>query len=137
MWEREARKRRQTVMGFKESLQDDRNNVFFNTEEFADEHVIDKETVMAIVQEINFSNLRKAVQSTRSGCNSKERALNKNGLLVLIQEEDVKKLKRKKFTVNSMITLDGSRYFVSDVSTSGGITKLTVHTTVIQGGKIG
>lgn len=111
-------------MGFKESLQEDLNNVFFNPEEFASEHTIDGEKITIVFQEVSFVDAMKN-RSARAAFNPKETAVNKNTVFIYIQEEEVKKLKRKKFTANSMITLDGRRYFVSEVRTEGGVTKLT------------
>lgn len=118
-------------MGFKEALQEDLDNVFFDPEEFAGEHTIDGEVVTIIKQDMSFINAKKSGSGSRAGFNTKGLAANNNNVVVFIREEEVKKLKRKRFTANSMINLDGKKYFVSEVKTEGGITKLTMSITMV------
>lgn len=118
-------------MGFKESLQEDLDNVFFDPEEYASEHTIDGEAVTIIKQDVSFIDAKKFESSQRATFNPKENAANRNHILVYIREEEVKKLKRKRFTANSMINLDGKKYFISEVKTEGGITKLTMSITMV------
>ena len=113
-------------MTFKESLQDDLDNVFFDSEELAAEHIIDGEKVIVVMQDFVYTSARTPGQQG-SMINKKESATNKGSFLLYIRENDVKKLRRKRITAKSTINIDGKNYFVEDSKTSGGVNKVIIY----------
>ena len=74
-------------MTFKESLQDDLDNVFFDSEELAAEHIIDGEKAIVVMQDFVYASARTQGQQG-SIINKKESATNKGSFLLYIREND-------------------------------------------------
>lgn len=107
---------------FKESYQDDLENAFFDEDEFASRHTIDgKECTVILID--NTSTARALL---KNALNPKEAAVNKISSILYIRDMDAEKLKRTKFTSNSVINLDGKKYFVQNVSHTDGVYRLTI-----------
>lgn len=112
---------------FKEAYQDDLDNAFFDEEEFAEKHTIDGEECVIILKDMTSVDAS-ATGRARSEMNPKETAINKVSYIIYIRDTDLEKLKRKKFTCNAVIILDGKNYFVQDVKHTNGMYKLAIGT---------
>lgn len=115
-------------MTFKEALQDDLETAYFDEDEFADELVIDGEHVVGIMQD--FTNESPNDTHSFSKVNIKESVV-KGRFLLYLRENDVKNMRRKKFTANSNVVINGKHYFVEDSKTIGGVTKVTIYKAMV------
>lgn len=104
-------------MNFREALEDDLENAFFDEDEFASRHVIDGEECTIVMTEIT-----SAEAKTRKSLNPKESAINDIRYVLYIREKDMK----RKLTVNAMISLDGKKYFVRDVKHHEGMYEVAI-----------
>ncbi len=108
-------------MNFKEAYLEDLEEIFFDADEFASEHVIDGKPLIAVLTDAALESA-KTNSERKSALNPKEDAVNKSSIVLYIQEKDVE----RKFTANSMINLDGKKLFIYDVKHFDGVYKLTV-----------
>lgn len=108
-------------MTFKEAYNEDLADVFFDPEEFASEHTIDGKPMVIVKENATLENPRTGL---KTALNPKESAINKSQTVLYIQEKDAE----RKFTVNSMINLDGKKLFVYAVDHWDGVYRLTVGT---------
>ncbi|MBN1039027.1 hypothetical protein DVW12_09965 [Clostridium botulinum] len=92
-------------MGFKEQLKDDLN-IFFNIDEFGEEHIIDKEKITAIVDN---EGLKNRIQKDYDGIIQAD-------LLYFVKVEDIKEP-----TPGEVQFFDGCIYTIFDVKCDSGI----------------
>jgi hypothetical protein len=108
-------------MNFKEAFADDLKNAYFDIDDFGTVHNIDGVECTIVLTEIRAEESA-GYRHAANAINPKETAVNKHGYVIYARDTDL----RKKVTVNSMITLDGRKYFVQGVSHTDGIYTLTV-----------
>jgi hypothetical protein len=102
-------------MNFKEAYAADLENAFFDLDEFGSVHNIDGVDCVVVMTEIN-------ADGVRNTFNQKETAVNKVKYALYARDKDL----RRKISVNSMITLDGRKCFVNDVSHSDGVYTIVI-----------
>ncbi len=94
-------------MGFKESLEDDLDRVFFNTNEFADKYQWNTKEITAVVDDDSL--IRKY--------SSEFEALGQGGRMVFVSE--------KQFTtlpiMNEVVVFDYNTYTIDEVKTDAGM----------------
>lgn len=106
-------------MNFKDVYREDLENAFFDEDEFAEKHMIDGKEYTIVLTEVKAEDAREHVKKS---VNPKETAINKVKFVLYIREKDVE----RKITVNSMINLDGKKYFVLDVIKMRGVYKVSI-----------
>ena len=109
-------------MNFKDTYMDDLAEAFFDTDEFASEHVIDGKPMNVILTKKGFRDVQRARSSTRTMMNSKENAINKVTTTLYIKEDDI----GRKLTVNAAINLDGENMWINEVEHMEGMYRLVV-----------
>lgn len=109
-------------MNFRNTYADDLAKAFFDTDEFASEHMIDGKPVNIILTKTGLQNAQKFRNSTRAMMNSKENAVNKVTTTLYIKEEDI----GRKLTANAAINLDGENMWINEVEHMEGMYRLTV-----------
>lgn len=97
-------------MNFKEAFEDDLENAYFDLDDFGSVHVIDGVECAIVMSEIK-------PEGVKNTFIQKETAVNKVKYAIYARDKDL----RRKITVNSMITLDGRKCFVHDVSHTDGV----------------
>lgn len=111
--------KRKAQMNFKDAFKDDLEEAFFDLDEFAEEHTIDGVKMTVIKQEVS---LKDAGNVLKGSFNPRENTQNDAGFSLYIREKDAK----RKFTANSIITVDGERMFVRSVKKTPGMIQITV-----------
>lgn len=101
-------------MNFREAYQDDLDEAFFDTEEFASEHVIDGKPRTVIL--LN----RDGQDAGRRAINPKEYAVGSYIVTMYIRESDA----WRKFTANATMNLDGETVWISRVQHTMGVIRL-------------
>jgi hypothetical protein len=109
-------------MNFKEAFADDLQKAYFDLDDFGTTHTIDGVECDIVMTEIKAEDSVRSYRLSKNALNPKESAINKHGYVIYVRDTDL----RKKVTVNSMITLDGKKFFVYEVSHTDGIYTLTV-----------
>lgn len=109
-------------MNFRDTFQDDLKAAFFNTDDFASKHVIDGVPMTVVIEKIDFRDAKTSYRQ-KSGLNPKENAINKECIILYINDNDTD---RKKYTVNAMINLDGQDMFIYDSSHPEGMHRLVI-----------
>ncbi|MBE5910891.1 hypothetical protein [Pseudobutyrivibrio sp.] len=107
---------------FRECFEDDLDNAFFDLDDFADEHTIDGKKCVAVFTTTEIVNGKMSYGLMKATLNPKETAINKVQPLLFVRKSDL----RAKVTPNSMITLDGVKYFVQQVTTTQGVCRLVL-----------
>lgn len=97
-------------MGFRESLCEDIDSVFFDDEFFGSSHIFDGEEITVIVDDDGLEKLSRKWRDE----------VHNNPVLLFVRESDMK----RKLAVNSTVDYDGKMYFVSSLSKSEGVWKL-------------
>lgn len=100
---------------FKDQLKADINNVFLNTEEFADKHTIDGKLISAIVDDEAMEEFENLKDYNFDG-------LYKVKLVIYLNAEDLDKVP----VIESSLNVDGRKYFVLGVSKPEGMIKLVL-----------
>lgn len=108
-------------MNFKEAYLEDLGNAFFDLEEFASKHMIDGEEYTVVLTDMSGEEAR-ALYGNSSVLNPKETAIMKTSYVIYIRDTELK----RKFSVNSMINLDGRKYFVQSVAHTEGVCRLAI-----------
>lgn len=109
-------------MNFRDAYRDDLKEAFFDTDEFASEHVIDGKPMKVLLTKVNLQDARKARDGAKASLNPKERAINKAAMILRIREEDID----RKLTVNAVINLDGENMWINEVEHMEGMYRLLV-----------
>ena len=107
-------------MGFKETFEEDLREAFFVKEEFAEEHMIDGEPVAAIISDAGTG--RPAEAGRKGSFNPKDLSLQKEKKIIRIMEKDTK----RRYAVNSILTVDGEKMFIYETQRMHGTVQLTV-----------
>lgn len=94
-------------MSFRDIVQTDLGNVFFNLDEFAEEHTIDGRKMLCIIDQD--ANIASAVQSV-TGIYAANRR-------IYVREEDMKALPKE----GKRLSLDGQFFFVTDARAEMGV----------------
>ena len=102
-------------MSFKDIVKNDVNNIFFNSEEFAEEHVIDRRVVKAVVDN---DTLKERNQKEYDGIIQAD-------ILYYVNSEDIPEI-----SVGDKQIFDGKIYTVFDVKLDCG-----VYEVILQGGQ--
>lgn len=100
-------------MGFKDSLQEDLNDVFFNDDEFACIHTIDGKEMPIIIDEDGLEEMKKLREGDYDG-------IYKAKLLFFVQ----KKHFGSKPAIDSIIELDNKLYQVKNATEDGVMLKI-------------
>lgn len=103
-------------MGFKEDVEADIGEVFFNSEEFGSLHEIDGEEITVVVA----SNERNDTAKRENEKDMWKDEIQKESILIFVKEKDMK----RKLSVNSAIRYDGRPFFVNAINKQGGVWKL-------------
>ena len=109
-------------MNFKDTYRDDLAEAFFDTDEFASEHVIDGKPMNVILTNTGFRDAPKVRSSTRTMMNYKENAINKVMTTLYIKEDDI----GRKLTANAAINLDGENMWINEVDHMEGMYRLVI-----------
>lgn len=107
---------------FKEAYADDLENVFFDVEEFASKHTIDGEECTVVLTDVTSVDAKAYNRTMHTTTSSKERAVSRISHILYIRDTELK----RKITSNSLINLDGKKYFVQDMTHTEGVYKLAI-----------
>jgi hypothetical protein len=97
-------------MSFKDFLQSDIQNVFFNPDEFGEKHKIDGAEVICIVDSDSLSS-----QSAHEGV-----------FLATVMLFVEKRLLDKKYAIGGRLNLDGQLYYISNLANNTGMLEFTL-----------
>lgn len=101
---------------FKEELEEDLTQVFFNEAEYAENHIVEGKTIIAVIDDdINVSKKDGVVLS-----------LQKGSIKLFAKDEDLPKRK----SIGSLINLDGKEYFIDSWFSKNGMAEITCHANV-------
>ena len=109
----------QRVMSFKDVLKNDIKQVFLNFEEFGEEHKINGETVLIIIDENELTEREKRI---RKGIDVE---LHKKQLLFYVAAEDFGPLP----VPGRTLELDGKQYVITDAENEDGIYSINLEAT--------
>ena len=112
-------------MSFKDDVKTDLNEVFFDTEEFADVHAIDGIAVVAVVHEYSEKESADSSRTSNTKLNKKEHAIDEVYVHIHIKTSDYREklgaVGRARLSANAMINVDGKNLFVKEYSENGGV----------------
>lgn len=100
---------------FKEILNNDIKSVFLNPDEFGEEHMVQGKPMVIVLDDLENINREKKMQSTAGGIFAKQ-------ILFYVSAEDFGEMPAP----NGLVTLDGKRYIVIDVTDEAGIYAITL-----------
>ncbi|KFX57605.1 hypothetical protein HYH39_02290 [Clostridium botulinum] len=102
-------------MNFKEQIQEDLNNIFFNIDEFGEEHIIDRKVFNVVID-----------NETLKDRNKKEYdGILQADLLYYIKADDIGELK-----TNELQYFDGVAYNVFDVKLDNGVYEVILQSNI-------
>jgi hypothetical protein len=104
---------------FQDCFADDLD-AFFDMDDFASVHTIDGVKCTVVLAEMHRADAKTSYGLMKSTLNPKETAINKTTHRLYIRKSDLK----RKVTVNSLMTLDGKKYFVQNVERVQGMCKI-------------
>lgn len=106
------------MTSFKEFAESDLDSVFFNEDEFADEHELDGEKLSLVIVENNFDSVSQGFSRNQL-----------NATQEVFQQLKTIYVKSKDYyvpKVDSTITLDGFEYYVEEAREEQGIIRIVV-----------
>lgn len=104
-------------MGFKESVLEDIDQIFFDEDFFGSVHSFDGEEITVIVDEEGLDDIKRTWKDE----------VHKNPVLLFVMEKDMK----RKLTINSDVEYDGKMYFVKSLAKSDGVWKMLLERSTI------
>ena len=110
-------------MNFRDAYQDDLKTAFFDLDNFASEHMINGVPMTVVLERTDFQSARTLYNQTKTALNPKENAINKECIILYINDSDTV---RKKYTVNAMINLDGQDMFIYESVHLEGMHRLVI-----------
>lgn len=102
-------------MSFKEDVKADINSVFFDTDEFAEVHMVNGREMRISIDEAELA------QRTRSA-NSYEEAIHTRNLTFYVAAQEFGRLPK----VNSPLTIDHAHFVVADTRNESGTYRITL-----------
>lgn len=105
-------------MTFKEGFADDLQNVFFDLDEFASEHVIDGKTYTCVITRLDQAEAKMSYGLMHSTLNPKEHEINKATHVIYLRTADIS----RKLSTRANIRLDGKNMFIWDIDKVEGVT---------------
>ncbi len=103
-------------MGFKEDLEEDIDEVFFDEDVFGSRHIFEGEEITVVVDNEGLENMEKRQDKK---VNYKDE-IHKKPVLLFVRESDMK----RKLTVNSIVEYDKEIYNVVMISKYEGVWKM-------------
>lgn len=102
-------------LSFKEILERDINEVFFNLSEFSDSHIIDGTSMTAMIDDMEHIEREKKMKSHMDGLHARE-------ILLYVKASEFGPLPAQ----GRLLNLDGKRYTVLDAVDEGGVYTITL-----------
>lgn len=104
-------------MSFKEDVKEDIEAVFFDTEEFAEVHMVNGKEMRISIDEAELNQRKKSAKSS-----SYEEAIHTKKLSFYVPAKEFGKLPK----VNSPLTIDRVRFLVADTVNESGVYRITL-----------
>lgn len=104
-------------MSFKEDVKADIDSVFFDTDEFAEFHMVNDEKMRISIDEAELDQRKKSVKSS-----SYEEAIHTKRLSFFVSAKEFGKLPK----VNSPLTIDRVQFVVADTVNESGTYRITL-----------
>ena len=103
------------TLSFKDIIQRDIDEVFFNTEEFSDIHTVDGKPMAAMIDDMENIEREKKMKSNMDGIYARQ-------ILLYVKASEFGSLPAQ----GRILTLDGRKYIVVDAVDEGGVYTVTL-----------
>lgn len=107
-------------MSFKDDVKEDIETVFFDTEEFAETHMVNGKEMRISIDEAELAQRKRSAKSAKAS--SYEDAVHTKRLAFFVAAKEFGKLPK----VNSLLTIDRVQFVVADTANESGTYRITL-----------